>query len=51
MLSNLHYHIPPLLRTLSPNILHSSKLKTVTVIATAVIVIVMVVGTVIKADS
>ena len=36
---------------LSPNVLHSSKLKTVTVIATAVTVIVTVVETVIKADS
>ena len=52
-MSNLYYYIPPLLRMLSPNVLHSSKLETVTVTvtATAVIVTVIVVETVTKVDS
>ena len=50
-MSNLHHHIPPLLRMLSPNVLYSSKLETVTAITTAVTVIIMVVETVTKADS
>ena len=50
-MSNLHHHIPPLLKTLSPNILHSSKLETVTATAIAVTVTVTVVEIVTKADS
>ena len=50
-MSNLYYYIPLLLRILSPNVLHSSKLEIVTVIATAVTVIVTVVETGTKTDS